>query len=234
MWIEGKVHSYLAIFFVILVTGFIVHQSQTFPGSFLGHGIGVVGSLFMLMTLIYPFRKRVLKKKGDPIIHHVSVGLLGSTLVIVHSGHKASSLIGLLLYLTVVLMVLSGITGYYLYKRVNRSLRAQKRERNLLEKRLKSRKRELIDACRIDAADGMADRTFMGGPSLTETNKECSRWVDQVRALAEREQAMQFFDRLKAVFSKWIQIHYTLTIFLFSLMIIHVLTTLYYGLRWIP
>lgn len=63
---------------------------------------------------------------------------------------------------------------------------------------------------------------------------ECSHWLDEVRAFAEKEYNMRFFDRLKTIFTKWIRVHYVISGFLFALLIVHVTTTLYYGLRWLP
>jgi hypothetical protein len=61
---ERRINAYLAFFFVILLTAFLFHQDRAFPGSAPGHSLGIMGSIFMLMSLIYSFRKRVLKKKG--------------------------------------------------------------------------------------------------------------------------------------------------------------------------
>jgi len=64
--------------------------------------------------------------------------------------------------------------------------------------------------------------------------EKCGEWLDEVRTLAEIEYATRFFDRLKTVFSRWIRIHYAISGLLFALMIVHVMTTVYYGLRWLP
>ena len=100
MWPERNINAYLAVFFVILVMGFLVHQDPTFAGSALGHALGIIGGIFILMTLIYPFRKQVLKKKGrqNPLNSHIAYGLIGASLVVIHSGHKLESLIGILIF----------------------------------------------------------------------------------------------------------------------------------------
>jgi hypothetical protein len=237
MWSEKNINAFLAVFFCLLVLGFLFHQSQTFAGSLLGHGLGIIGSIMILMTLIYPFRKRVLKKKGrqNPLNSHVTYGLLGPSLVVMHSAHKFSSLIGILVFLSLVLVVFSGIVGRYLYKKVNRSLREQKRDQKLMKARIENRKQEIMAACKTDEAADESETNTAGdyeAYSHEEMMEKCGDWLDEVRTLAEIEYATRFFDRLKTVFSRWIRIHYVISGLLFVLMIVHVMTTIYYGLRW--
>ena len=232
---ERRINAYLAFFFILLLTGFLFHQDRAFPGSALGHSLGIIGSIFMLMSLIYPFRKRILKKKGrqNPLSRHIAYGLIGSSLVVIHSAHEVSSLIGILIFLSVVLVVLSGIAGYFFFKKVNRSLKEQKKDCELLKKHVRSRRQELMAACRIDDPrnlNRLRPRVLAG---LSERD-ECERWLEELRVLAEKEYSIRFFDRLKVLFSRWFNIHYAFSVFLFALLIVHVLTTIYYGLRWLP
>ena len=228
MWQERNINAYLAVFFVILVMGFLVHQDPTFAGSALGHALGIIGGIFILMTLIYPFRKQVLKKKGkqNPLNSHIAYGLIGASLVVIHSGHKLESLIGILIFLSLVLVVLSGIVGRFLFKKVNRSLKEQKRDHKLLKARIERRKQDLFAACRVDLSDENAVEDMV--------IDECSQWHDEIRSFAENEYNMKFFDRLKTLFTRWIWVHYIISALLFALLIVHVMTTLYYGLRWLP
>ena len=240
MWNEKNINAFLAVFFGVLVMGFLFHQSQTFAGSLMGHGFGILGSLFILMTLIYPFRKRILKKKGkqNPLNSHVFYGLIGPSLVVIHSAHKFSSIIGILVFLALLLVVFSGIVGRYLYKKVNRSLREQKRDQKLIRTWLNNRKQEIVSTCignstGEETEEKIADSASEEYPS-DEITEQCEKWFDEVRTLAEIEYTLKFFNRLKAVFSRWIRIHYFISGVLFALLIVHVMTTIYYGLRWLP
>lgn len=240
MWQERNINAFLAVFFALLVMGFLVHQASAFAGSALGHFLGIIGSILILMTLIYPFRKRVLKKKGkqNPLNKHITYGLIGPSLAVIHSGHKLESLIGILMFLSLVLVVLSGIVGRFLFKKVNRSLKEQKQDYKILNERIERRKQELLAACRADYTNGgemdeLADRKLTLLFHTPERMDECSLWLDEVRALAEKEYNMRFFDRLKKLFAKWTWVHYVISGFLFALLIVHVITTLYYGLRWL-
>lgn len=192
----------------------------------------------MLMALLYSFRKRFLKKRGkqNPINRHITYGLIGSSLVITHSGHAVSSLIGLLIFLSVMLVVLSGIVGYYMFKRVTRTLKDHKKDHELLKAHLRRRRHELLNACRIQDPEDLQEVT----PPVwrlrfrSDMMDECGRWMDEVRVLAEKEYTIKFFDQLKSIFTKWVKVHHTIAFLLFALLIVHVLTNVYYGLRWLP
>lgn len=241
MWNEKNINAFLAFFFGLLVIGFLFHQSRTFAGSAPGHALGIAGTILILMTLIYPFRKRILKKKGkqNPLNSHISYGLIGPSLVVVHSAHKFSSLVGILVFVSLVLVVFSGIVGRYLFKKVNRSLREQKRDHRLLQDRIESRKNEMLAACMLSEEEtheqtDVPQQTPEHWEVRSDMTAACEQWLDEVRALAETEYSMQFFDRLNVLFSRWIRIHYWISGVLFALIGVHVITTLYYGLRWLP
>jgi len=232
---ERSVNTYLALFFVILLTGILFHQDRAFPGSALGHSLGILGSIFMLMALIYPFRKRILKKKGrqNPLGRHISYGLIGASLVVIHSAHVVSSLIGILIFLSVVLVILSGSTGYFFFKKVNRSLNEQKRDYDLLKQHIKKQRQKLMAACRIDDSSDISSLRPRVLTSPWAEKDDCERWLEELQILAEKEYSIRFFDRLKIVFSTWHNIHFVFAVLLFALLVVHVLTTIYYGLRWL-
>lgn len=232
---ERSVNTYLALFFVILLTGILFHQDRAFPGSALGHSLGILGSIFMLMALIYPFRKRILKKRGrqNPLGRHIAYGLIGASLVVIHSAHVVSSLIGILIFLSVVLVILSGSTGYFFFKKVNRSLKEQKRDYDLLKKHMKKQRRELVTAGRTDDSSDVSSLRPRVLTSPWAEKDDFQRWLEELQILAEKEYSIRFFDRLKIVFSTWLNIHYAFAVLLFALLVVHVLTTMYYGPRWL-
>lgn len=233
MWGEKNINAYLAVFFTLLVLGFFFHQDPEFAGTLPGHSLGIIGAIFILMTLFYPFRKRILGKKGkqNPLNSHITYGLVGASLAVIHSAHKLESTIGILIFLSLVLVVLSGIVGRYLFRKVSKSVKEQQRDYNLLKSRIEKRKKEMHAACQADAFEDFSE------DDTEETQhwiEECGRWIEEVRSLAEIEHNMRFFDRLKKLFTRWIRVHHLITVVLFAVMIVHVMTILYYGLRWLP
>ena len=233
MMTEKNINGLLAVFFVVLTAGFLFHRSGTFAGSLTGHFIGIAGTVMMFMTLVYPFKKRVLGRRGrkNPLGTHILYGLAGPSLVVIHSAHKLDSLIGQMTFLAMVIVVLSGIVGRYLFRSVNRTLKDQKNELEALRSTFEKR-REEIAACE---AFFQPERAEEASEAIdAEQRDHCARLLELARSISELEYATSFFDSTKSMFSKWMRVHHVLTLFLFSLVLLHVLTVLYYGLRWLP
>jgi hypothetical protein len=236
---EKKITGLLAVLFVTLSLGFVVYRNPTFAGGVVGHLVGIAGAAVMSLTLIYPFRKRVQKKRGkkNPLNRHIYYGLIGPCLVVVHAAHKFSNLIGVITFLSMFLIVFSGIVGRFLFGRVSRTLRQRQNDLSLLKSQFEAKKKdaELLQACVIKPATETVedDESVEDGEMAWEGNKECEELLDVVHSLAETEYVVKAFTGTKKLFSKWLRVHYMLALLLFSMLIVHVLTTFYYGLRWL-
>jgi len=235
-----NINGLLAIFFIILAMSFAFHESPTFSGSLAGHLFGIVGTALMFLTLVYPFKKRILGKRGrqNPLSTHIFYGLTGPSLVVIHSAHKFDSLIGLSTFLAMLIVVLSGITGRFLFRRVNRTLKDQQHELEVLKDVFQRRRKEAL-TCEL-----FFDLEYVGKEDTADTSgimeeedrraDRCEQLVDIAHSISELEYSTTVFDSMKSMFSKWMRVHHVLTLFLFSFVILHILTMLYYGLRWLP
>lgn len=230
--INNKIINLLLLGFIgALLAEFLFIPTHPFSGSLLGHAVGVLGSLLMALTLVYPFRKRILKKRGkkNPLSSHIFFGLAGPTLVLLHAGNELNSVIGMLAYFSMLLVVFSGIVGRFLFKIVNRSLKDQKKDLAQLKKLLQQLRTEVTP-------DDLEKYLGSGGslPAKNEKYRTCEELKDVALSIAETEHALAVFDRTKRLFGRWTVVHLYLTAFLFAMMATHVLTTIYYGLRWLP
>jgi hypothetical protein len=244
MFKETDVIVFLSIVFVLLIPGLLALPTPALSGTFPGHVVGIAGALLMILALVYPFRKRIQGKKGrkNPIKHHIYYGLTGSILVVLHAGHSLGSLIGNLVYISMVLVILSGIVGRYLFKRVFRNIKEQRRNIEALKTLFENRKEEIsADACwrYLELEAPQAPRPDEESPPPEESvdsslQARCEELHDMAEYLAESEYTLQVFSGTKVLFSRWIRVHIYLAVFLFAILIVHVLTNLYYGLRWLP
>jgi len=236
---EKRITGLLAVLFVALSLGFVVHRSPTFAGGFLGHLTGIAGALIMCLTLIYPFRKRVQKKRGkrNPLNSHIYYGLIGPSLLVIHSAHKFSNLIGVVVFLSMFTTVFSGIIGKFLFKRVNRTLKQQQTDLSLLTARFEELRRNTgrVRACLTETktTNSGVENAAEDGQMESEREIECEELLDVAHSIAEGEYIVKAFAGTKRLFSGWTRIHYVLTVLLFSVMAVHILTTFYYGLRWL-
>jgi hypothetical protein len=102
-------------------------QAGAFPtaSSLVGHGIGILGFILMLMTAtLYSIRKlRTAARWGSMaawLRFHMVTGLVGPYMVLLHTAMKFEGLAGLTMLLTVIVVV-SGLVGRYLYTAVPRT-----------------------------------------------------------------------------------------------------------------
>jgi len=101
------------------------------PGSQLGYYMGLVGSVFMAMLLLYPLRKRLrfLQRAGQ-LRHwfrvHMFLGVTGPVLVMFHSTLKIGSLNAAVAFYSMVLVAGSGIIGRFIYTKIHNGLYGRK------------------------------------------------------------------------------------------------------------
>ncbi|MBN1848139.1 MAG: hypothetical protein JW932_06090 [Deltaproteobacteria bacterium] len=239
---RGKnVYIFLAVFLMVLVLRSFIQEGPDFAGTMTGHLIGIAGTLLIFSVLQYPFKKRIMKRKGksNPLNKHISYGLIGPSLVVIHSAHTHGSPIGILCFFAMVFLVLSGIVGMFLFQRISRTVKEQTKDLNALRRFFKSHRNDMV-FCRnyFDMEPNGSSRQTVNeetGETITEqiVKDRCDEMVNLAHSIAETEYSLLVFDKTKTIFSKWIYAHYILAAFLFSMIIIHVLNALYYGVRWL-
>jgi len=120
--------AFLAIIAITFLYLFLVINLGEIPGAsdLFGHGIGIVGFIFMLMTeSLYSLRKRRRTAKWGKMSNwlqfHIFTGLVGPYMVLLHSSWKFNGLAGLVMLFTIII-VISGVIGRYIYTSVPRNL----------------------------------------------------------------------------------------------------------------
>ena len=115
------------------------------PSGLLGHGMGVVGSLMMIVGVcIYSLRKRVhalhrLGKLKHWLQFHIFLCTLGPFLVVLHTAFKVGGIISIAFW-SMVIVVLSGVLGRYVFARIPKTLNG----RFLTKSSLRSHMEELV------------------------------------------------------------------------------------------
>jgi hypothetical protein len=97
------------------------------PTAVVGHGYGVVGSLFMIVGVVgYGVRKRwsalrKLGKLGDWLDVHIFLCTLGPFLVLLHTTFKFGGLVSVAFW-SMTVVVFSGVFGRYVYTRIPKTI----------------------------------------------------------------------------------------------------------------
>jgi hypothetical protein len=99
------------------------------PGGVYGHGLGIVGSLMMVILLLYSVRKRTgffgrIGAISYWLDIHIFLGTIGPLLVVLHSTFKLHGLVSVSFW-SMVLVAVSGFLGRYLYVQIPRTIRGQ-------------------------------------------------------------------------------------------------------------
>ncbi len=110
----------------------VLRQSGT-----LGHFLGILGTLFIVMLLAYVLRKRVRFMRNWGSLNtwleaHIWLGVAGPVLVLFHTGFKFSGIVGISVW-AMLLVVASGVIGRYFYRLIPRSLSGMELNRIELE-----------------------------------------------------------------------------------------------------
>lgn len=107
------------------------------PAGDIGHGLGILGSLMLLLLLTYSLRKRWRPLRAAGSISrwlsvHIYLGVFGPLLVVLHSAFKVNGLVSLSFW-SMVAVAGSGVLGRYLYLQIPRNLQGDELDRQALE-----------------------------------------------------------------------------------------------------
>lgn len=154
--------AFLAMIVVTVLYGLVAVLTRAIPpaSELFGHGIGIVGFIFMLMTeTLYSLRKRTRSVKWGRMSTwlqlHIFTGLVGPYMVLLHTSWKFNGLAGVTTLFTVIIVV-SGFVGRYIFTRIPRTLDGLEIEGTLSQEALKQARRLMALWHTIHIPIGMA------------------------------------------------------------------------------
>lgn len=118
------------------------------PSGGMGLLFAVAGTTLMLLNLTYLLRKRLAHWKWLGALRgwmsfHVLTGIVGPSLIVLHSGLAPTSSIGILSFTAMLIVVGAGLLGRYIYGQVPRSLEGRELELHEVRKELESHRAKL-------------------------------------------------------------------------------------------
>ncbi|HAT7049461.1 hypothetical protein SDC14_00040 [Legionella pneumophila serogroup 1] len=242
----------LGLVLLMLITwlGFSVHVSPRFAGSFWGGVFGVSGSILMLIPLFYLFIKRISFLKNwvtqyvsmnTLLSWHIYTGIIGSILVLIHTGHKFNSALGIALTATTLIVTISGFIGRYLMGFMTHEIDEKKAILVGLQRQYQIVAQELQSSTYSNQNIGkislMRARFLLWLLEDTAFENHLIKSAE-IRALSlaetisELEYAIRFHEYFKRVFQKWLACHIITALALYVLLGLHVWSGIYFGLRW--
>ncbi len=240
---DFNVVSLLVILMLTVWLGFLLHRSPRFAGSLSGGVLGVSGTILMLVPLAaYSVVKRVriIKRRVTGWISmrtllsvHIYAALVGSILVLLHTGHKFDSPLGLALTAMVLLVVLSGFIGRYLMSHISQGLREKQQMLRGLQLGFEQMCQDLAHQNVEQASTQSApDRPWNWFSGWSQTEDSVSSVSAVAGGIADLEYSIAVHGWVKNWFQKWLRFHLVISGVLCFLLAIHVWSGVYYGLRW--
>jgi len=244
LWSAFLVIALVTIFYVQTVT------TSTIPSAsgFVGHSLGVIGFILMLMTeILYSLRKRYQFARWGKLQHwlsfHIFTGIVGPYLVLLHTSWKFNGLAGILMLFTV-LIVASGFVGRYFYTAVPRSadgieLDAEETAIQIigLEKKIKHWLTTHANGNTPDDSLKYYRRSFRlpfkKQKDLDGSSGLSSEIIEEYRHMASHYELLRRqhknFDRSRRLLAIWHTLHVPLGMGLFFTAFVHILAALYFA-----
>ncbi|MGE3176908.1 MAG: hypothetical protein AB7O32_05535 [Vicinamibacterales bacterium] len=233
------------------------------PSGPVGQTLGMVGAVLMLVPFLYMLRKRIggLKASGS-LKHwlelHLFCGVVGPVLITFHTSFKFNGIVSAA-YWSMVIVVLSGFIGRYLFVRIPRSLRGTELARGELDAQVESLKVDLAESAgsmevlrRVEAFEerevpstgklstldlffgeiGLPRRLRRFAGELERAGLSADLAEDIVSLTRERATLLRriaYLQRTKALFGAWHVFHLPLVYLLLVIVVAHVGITLYLG-----
>lgn len=239
--------SGLVFLFLLLWLGFTVHTSPRFAGSLIGGMLAVVGSILMFIPLLYmivkriPVLKRTVKKRVSMrtlLTWHIYAGVVGPILVIIHTGHKFESALGIALTAMTILVVISGFVGRYLMTKFSSNIREQKKLLTDLELAYRQTATEISahpeQVASLKPFSNFFSR-FVGSLFVSYDALSVSsplRALQITESISDVEYAIKTNEYFKAWFGIWLKFHIVISFVLYGLLLLHIWAGIHFGLRW--
>jgi thioredoxin reductase/ferredoxin len=234
------------------------------PSGPWGHGIGILATVFMLSNFIYPLRKRLAIFKGRGSIApwlrlHVFVGIMSPLTILFHTAFQWGNQLATLTYISLMVVVGTGLVGRYIYGWVRLDPDAAARREQLgsalgaLTPAIRPARagRPLGYVLALASGTLALPRSLMG--LLLTMPGEALRFrlgLHQARALFLERRAHRSFCRqlrqlrrlrwqsqlhrpLKRLMTVWRILHVVLAVLLLGLIGLHVWVSIRVGFRWI-
>jgi hypothetical protein len=242
-----------------------MHRALRPSGPF-GQTFGLIGGVLMLVPFLYMLRKRFTRATWAGSMKtwlevHLFCGILGPVLITFHTSFKFNGIISAA-YWAMVVVVLSGFIGRYLYVRIPRTLRGTEVSRQELDAHAQELLEDLaqtagstpwLERVRVITEPAEQKQSVMGllfgeiplrfklralAKEIRTSDLSYAQQDRLIRLTTERAllvRRLAYLQKTKAGFSLWHVFHVPLVYFLLIIALVHVGVTLYLGyvpFRW--
>ena len=211
------------------------------PSGFIGHGLGIVGTLLIIIGLFgYMARKRMKIFARFGVLKywlelHIFLCTLGTVMVLFHTTFKFGGIISVGFWSLVIVWV-SGVIGRFLYLEIPRTIEG--RELTLAEilDAKNELDRELLEKYHINFSE-IKDSRFSQIRLKLIANQISKSDFRQAYQLIRKERMLsrkiKRLEQIRNLFKYWHFAHLPFALIMLIIMSIHVGVALFFGYKWI-
>jgi len=211
------------------------------PSGLLGHGLGIIGTLIILIGLFgYMARKRMKIFARVGVLKywlefHIFLCTLGTVFVLFHTTFKFGGIISVGFWSLTIVWV-SGVIGRFLYLQIPHTIEGRELTLNELKQRRDTLNEELQNKYNINFAEIKTSRFSQIKLKLL-SNHILKEEFSKIKGLIRKEKILTTrinnLDRVKRLFNYWHVAHLPFALIMLIIILIHVGVVLYFGYKWI-
>lgn len=231
------------------------HHDWFKPSGAYGHGLGISGTLMMLVGVViyiarkrYNFMVRYIRMKYL-LEFHIFLCTLGPILVLFHTAFKFGGIVSIAFW-SMVAVVLSGVIGRFIYIQIPHSIEGRALSLGEVKDMQGELTRTLQEKFTFDTgleevvlqlahAPGMAEKK-QAAHSLRRAMKERSIAREErnsilrlIRNEVSLSQKIARLQRMQQLFKYWHVAHLPFALVMLIIVVLHVVITLAFGYKWI-
>lgn len=211
------------------------------PSGLVGHGLGIVGTLLILIGLFgYMARKRMKIFERVGVLKyllelHIFLCTLGTVLILFHTTFKFGGIVSIGFW-SLIIVFASGIAGRFLYIQIPHTIEGRELSLNEIQDLKSKLDGDLFNKYGINFSEIKTSRFSEIRLKLVSKNisKKDVRKVRQlIRSEKQLVRRIGRLDIMRNLFKNWHFIHLPFALIMLIIMAIHVAISLFFGYKWI-
>ena len=215
--------------------------AQLKPSGFIGHGLGIFGTLILLTGLFsYMARKRmkIFSRLGTLkywLEFHIFMCTLGPVLILFHTSFKFGGLVSVSFW-SLVIVVASGVIGRFIYLQIPHDLDGRELTMDEVQNINKDLSILLKDKYDIEISELNRRRYKQLDEEIKARNlpaKEYNKFKQLINNQKKLSSRIKRLETMQNIFRYWHVAHLPFALIMLVIMVIHVIVALTFNYKWI-
>lgn len=211
------------------------------PSGLIGHGLGIIGSLLIVVGLFsYMIRKRFKMFDRVGVLKywlefHIFLCTLGSILVLYHTTFKFGGIVSIGFW-SLVIVWTSGVIGRFIYIQIPRTIEGRELSLREVQDYKAQIGLELMDKYQVDISEIESGKySFHKINQFSENRKvhDFKEIKQLIRTQKKISKRIERLDKMQNLFKYWHFAHLPFALIMLIIMVIHIAVVLTFGYKWI-